>query len=167
MSKILARVRERRFLALAGVLLVLATSLFALVALSIGPVYSIRINGEPWHVTGTKAVMEFDYSGVYFTGTGERSIIYPGLAYDIFLEINLAVVSGSLDFSVESFGEVLFEVSGISEINITLPIEHTQATYVQSPHEYNVTLDGYIIAYCWIPFYSAPVYYFRSIFSGG
>ena len=152
---------------LAGTVLVVSVTVFAFVALSIGPSYIIRINGEPWNVTGTKAVQEFDYSTTYFSWSGQRSILYPGLSYNRFLEINLTVVSGSLDLSVESSGEVLFEVSDSSEVILTLSIENTQLRIFESPYGSNVTLRGYIKAYCWIPFYSAPVYYFRSIFSGG
>lgn len=135
----------------AGVIFLVIFSMFVVYDLGgYDGTYTIRINEEPWYVTGNKAVREFTYTTTYFTGSGQRSILYPGLSYDRFLEINLTVVSGSLDLSVESSGEVLFEVSDASEVIITLAIENTQLRIFESPHESNVTLQGYILAYCWL-----------------
>ena len=154
-----------------GAILVASMSIIV-VALLIIPPYSfiIRINGEAWHVTGTKAVQEWDYSFYMFgVDGGERTILYPGLGYDRFLEINITSLGGTINLSVEYAGETLYDVNDASEVIVTLPVNSSSNPRVAvSPYwSNNMTLEGYIKAYCWIPNESISSYYWRSLFGGG
>jgi len=131
--------------------------------------FIIRINGEPWHVTGTKAVQEWDYRFYMFGVTGTtRTILYPGQAYDRYLEINITSIGSTMNLSVEYADETLYEVSDTSAVIVTLPVNSSNPRITISPYwSNNMTLEGYIKAYCWIPSESIPSYYLRNLFGGG
>ena len=153
-----------------GTILVTAISLIVIVALIFPPSsFIIRINGEPWHVTGTKAVQERDYRFYIFGVTGTtRTILYPGLAYDRYLEINITSIGSTINLSVEYADETLYEVNDTSAVIVTLSVNSSNPRITISPYcSNNMTLEGYIKAYCWIPSESIPSYYLRNLFGGG
>lgn len=147
-----------------------AISLIVIVALIFPPSsFIFRINSEPWHVTGTKAVQEWDYSYYLFGETGTtRTILYPGLGYNRYLEINITSIGNTIDLSVEYANETLYEVSDASAVIVTLSVNNSNPRITISPYwSNNMTLEGYIQAYCWIPIESIPIYYLRNLFGGG
>ena len=152
-----------------GAISVIAISLLLLVAFTLEPTYVIRVHHEYWQVTGTKAVQEWDYSFYLFGVTGTaRSIVYLGQGYDRYLEINIISKSGTIDLSVEYADEMLFEVTDASAVIVTLPVNSSNPKITISPYwSNNMTLEGYIKAYCWIPIESAPFYYIRTVLGGG
>ena len=152
MEIVLKEVSDRQlatFLVGVWVIFLVVFSMIAIYELSgADGTYVIRINEEAWYVTGNRAEREFSYSGTFYSVPASRNILYPGQSTDRKLEINLRTTSGLVDFTVESFGVILLDVKGVSEINITLSIEHNSVRYSHSPHTNNVTFDGYILAYC-------------------
>ena len=153
-----------------GIISVASISIIVVVALVVPPSsFIIRINGESWNVTGTKAVQEWDYRFYLYGVTGTtRTILYPGQGYDRHLEINITSITGTINLSVEYAGEILFEVSDTSAVMVTLPLNSSNPRITISPYwSNNMTLEGYIKAYCWIPVESGPIYYIRTLLGGG
>ncbi len=152
-----------------GAISVIAISLLVLVAFIVEPTYVIRVHHEYWEVTGTKAVQEWDYSFYMFGVAGTtRTIVYPGQGYERYLEINIISKSGTIDLSVEYAGEILYEVSDTSALLVTLPVNSSNPRITIAPYwSNNMTLEGYIKAYCWIPIESAPIYYISTLLGGG
>ena len=151
-----------------GTILVTAISLIVIVALLSPPSsFIIRINSEPWHVTGTKAVQEWDYTFYMFGAGTTRTILYPGLAYDRYLEVNITSIGSTIDLSVEYTNETLYEVSNTSAVIVTLSVNRNPRITISPYESNNMTLQGYIKAYCWIPGESILSYYLRNLFGGG
>ncbi len=152
-----------------GTISVIVIPLIILVAFALEPTYIIRVHHEDWQVTGTRAVQEWDYSFYLFGVAGTtRTIEYPGLGYDRYLEINITSKSGTINLSVEYADEILYEVSDASAVIVILPVNSSNPSITISPYwSNNMTLEGYIKAYCWIPAESAPIYYIRTLLGGG
>lgn len=152
-----------------GTISVIAISLLLLVVFTFEPTYVIRVHHEYWKVTGTKAVQEWDYSFYLFGVDGTtRTIVYPGQGYDRYLDINIISRSGTIDLSIEYAGEIFYEVSDASAVMVTLPVDSSNPRITISPYwSNNMTLEGYIKAYCWIPVESGPIYYFHTLLGGG
>jgi len=152
-----------------GTLLVASITLVAAVAVAFQSPFIIRINGEAWYVTGNQAVQEWGYSFYLFGGSGSsRTILYPGLSYERYLEINITSIVGTIDVAVEYAGETLYETNNVGVVVVTIPVNSSQVSITVSPYwNNNMTLQGYVKAYCLIPSDSIPMYYLRSLFGGG